>query len=92
MTGAIVQPALFGALSHEDYRIRPDCPVGSRGSCSPGQRTRCQVVLRADGSLLALTLPTRIVAVVDLVGSCPERPPPDLPAVGVLRDEPRPAP
>ena len=71
MTGAIVQPALFGALSHEDYRIRPDCPVGSRGSCSPGQRTRCQVVLRADGSLLALTLATRIAAAVDMVGNCP---------------------
>jgi hypothetical protein len=31
--------------SHEDHRIRPHCPVGSRWDSRIGKRTRCQKVL-----------------------------------------------
>ena len=41
--------------SHEDHRIHPDCPVGSRRRCSSGQRARHQGLLRADGPRVPLT-------------------------------------
>ena len=67
-------PALFGALSHEDHRIRPDCPVGSRRRCGPGQRTRRQKHVRADGSLFALTLVAGSRWLLTWLGSCPRAP------------------